>query len=80
MLVTWAKPARKEPAHYLIAWSTLHSAQGPGDPNMHHLRIASRTSIAMRVTPRTRVHFAVYALAPDGRYTRAAKTTVRLPR
>jgi hypothetical protein len=79
VLLTWAKPAGEEPGHYLIAWSTLHSAQGPGDPNMHHLRVR-RTNIAMRVKPRTTLHFAVYALTPDGRYTRATKTTLRLPR
>jgi PKD repeat protein len=80
VLLTWAKPAGGEPAHYLIAWSTLHSAQGPGDPNMRHLRVEKKTNIAMRVQPRTTIHFAVYALAADGHYTRATKTTVRLPR
>ena len=80
VLLTWARPVGEEPAHYLIAWSTLHSAQGPGDPNMHHLRLTGRTNVAMRVRPRTTIHFAVYALADDGSYTRATKTTLRLPR
>jgi hypothetical protein len=79
VLLTWAKPAGEEPPLYLIAWSTLHSAQGPGDPNMHHLRVR-KTNVAMRVRPRTTIHFAVYALGADGRYTRATKTTLRLPR
>jgi hypothetical protein len=79
VLLTWAKPAGEEPPLYLIAWSTLHSAQGPGDPNMHHLRVRA-TNVAMRVRPRTTIHFAVYALGADGRYTRATKTTLRLPR
>ena len=79
VLLTWAKPAGEEPVQYLIAWSTLHSAQGPGDPNMRHLRVR-KTNVKMRVKPRTTLHFAVYALGADGRYTRATKTTLRLPR
>jgi hypothetical protein len=79
VLLTWEKPAGEEPAHYLIAWSTLHSAQGPGDRNMRHLRVR-KANVVMRVRPRTTIHFAVYALGSDGRYTRATKTTLRLPR
>lgn len=82
LLLSWAKPG-SEPASgstvYLIAWSTLHSAQGPGDPNMHHLRVKGKTHILMRTSPHTTLHFAVYAYGADGSLTRATKTTVRVP-
>ena len=82
LLLSWAKPG-SEPASdstvYLIAWSTLHSAQGPGDPNMHHLRVKGKTHILMRTRPHTTLHFAVYAYGADGSLTRATKTTVRVP-
>ena len=35
MLLSWAKPddaAVPAPSRYLVAWSTLHSAHGPGIP------------------------------------------------
>jgi hypothetical protein len=81
LLLTWAKPeGAHDETRYLIAWSTLHSSQGPGDPNMHRLRVKGRTSIQLRTRPRTTLHLAVYAYAADGSITRATKTTVRLPR
>jgi hypothetical protein len=82
LLLTWATPAdAPDPAaaRYLVAWSTLHSAHGPGDPNMHHLRVTGKTHVRLRTPPRSTVHLAVYAYGADGTLTRATKTTVRLP-
>jgi hypothetical protein len=83
LLLTWAKPEGAPVAgsiRYLVAWSTLHSAQGPGDPNMHHLRVIGTTHLVLRTAPGTTLHLAVYAYGADGLLTRATKTTVRLPR
>jgi PKD repeat protein len=82
VLLTWGKPAgtpASSSTRYFLAWSTLHSAQGPGDPNMHHLRVVNKTHISMRTSPHTTLHVAVYAYGADGLFTRATKTTVRLP-
>ena len=81
LLLTWAKPeGAHDETRYLITWSTLHSSQGPADPNMHRMSVPGRTSIVLRTRPRTTMHLAVYAYAPDGTFTRATKTTIRLPR
>jgi hypothetical protein len=83
VLLTWAEPedaAAPDSTRYLVAWSTLHSAQGPGDPNMHHVRVAGATHVVLRTSPGSTLHLAVYAYRPDGSLTRATKTTRRLPR
>jgi hypothetical protein len=80
VLLTWREPdGGVVPIRYLLAWSTLHSAQGPGDPNMHHL-YRTRPHILLRTRPGTTLHVAVYAQLADGTFTRATKTTVRLAR
>ena len=83
VLLSWAKPDDMPSggsARYLVAWSTLYSAHGPGDPNMHHLRVVGTTHVRLRTPPHSTVHLAVYAYGADGSFTRATKTTVRLPR
>jgi hypothetical protein len=81
VLLSWTRPAGADPqTRYLVAWSTLHSAHGPGDPNMHHIRLTGRTSLSLRTRPGTTLHLAVYAWAADGSITRPTKTTLRLPR
>ncbi len=47
---------------------------------MYRMSVQGRTNIVLRTRPRTTMHLAVYAYAPDGSFTRATKTTVRLPR
>ena len=78
VLLTWAPPASGATG-YLVAWSTLHSSQGPGDRNMHHLRVSGKAHVLLRTSPHTTLHLAVYAYGPDGSLTRGTKTTVRLP-
>ena len=78
LLLTWAPPASGATS-YLVAWSTLHSSHGPGDRNMHHLRVRGRAHVSLRTSPHSTVHLAVYAYGPDGSLTRGTKTTVRLP-
>jgi hypothetical protein len=83
VLLSWVKPEDapgSAPSEYLVAWSTLHSAHGPGDPHMHHLRVKGATHLRMRTTPRSTLHLAVYARRADGSFTRATKITLRLPR
>ena len=78
VLVTWKQPeGSAPPTRYLLAWSTLHSAHGPADPNMHHLYWTA-PHIMLRTKPGTTLHLAVYAQMPDGTFTRATKTTLRL--
>jgi hypothetical protein len=80
VLLTWKQPnGDVVPSRYLLAWSTLHSAQGPGDPNMHHL-YRTKPHILLRTEPGTTLHLAVYAQLADGTFTRATKTTLRLAR
>jgi hypothetical protein len=78
LLLTWAPPATGATG-YLVAWSTLHSSHGPGDRNMHHLRVSGRAHVVLRTKPHTTLHLAVYAYGADGSLTRGTKTTVRLP-
>jgi hypothetical protein len=80
VLLSWAMPGSSGPVTYRVAWSTLHSAHGPGDPLMHHLRISGRTHVLLRVRPRSTLHFAVYAYRANGSLTPGTKTTLRLPR
>jgi hypothetical protein len=47
---------------------------------MHHLRVIGTTHVVLRTAPGTTLHLAVYAYGADGSFTRATKTTVRLPR
>jgi hypothetical protein len=77
LLLTWAPPTSGA-SGYLVAWSTLHSSQGPGDRNMHHLRVSGKAHVIMRTSPHTTLHLAVYAYGADGSLTRGTKTTVRL--
>ena len=78
VLVTWRQPeGSAPPIRYLLAWSTLHSAHGPADPNMHHLYWTA-PHIMLRTKPGTTLHLAVYAQMPGGTFTRATKTTLRL--
>jgi len=77
VLVTWKGPDGAPPIRYLLAWSTLHSAHGPADPNMHHLYWTA-PHILLRTRPGTTLHLAVYAQMPGGTFTRATKTTLRL--
>ena len=79
MLLTWAPTRLRRPTGYLVAWSTLHSSHGPGDRNMHHLRVSGKAHVLLRTSPHTTLHLAVYAYGPDGSLTRGTKTTVRLP-
>ena len=82
VLLTWARPddaAVPGSIRYLVAWSTLHSSHGPGDPNMHHLRVIGTTHVLLRRPPHATLHLAVYAYRADGSLTRATKTTVRVP-
>jgi hypothetical protein len=80
VLLTWKQPeGSAAPTRYLLAWSTLHSAHGPGDRNMHHL-YRTKAHILLRTKPGTTLHFAVYAQLADGTFTRATKTTLRLRR
>ena len=47
---------------------------------MYRMTVQGRTSLVLRTRPRTTLHLAVYAYAADGSFTRATKTTLRLPR
>jgi PKD repeat protein len=79
--VSWT-PAPGAPAskRYLIAWSSLHSAQGPSDPNMRHIWTTDTELVMAGGRPGTTLHFAVYAYGSDGRLVKAGKTTIRVPR
>jgi hypothetical protein len=65
---------------YLVAWSSLHSAQGPSDPLMHHVWTTGTHLVMAGARPGTTLHYAVYGYGSDGALARAAKTTIRLPR
>jgi hypothetical protein len=75
-------PAPDAPAskRYLVAWSTLHSAQGPSDRLMHHVWTTGTHLLMAGARRVTTLHYAVYAYGSDGLLAKAAKTTVRLPR
>ena len=77
--LTWKgrRRRRARSIRYLLAWSTLHSAHGPADPNMHHLYWTA-PHILLHTRPGTTLHLAVYAQMPGGTFTRATKTTLRL--
>jgi hypothetical protein len=79
--LTWTPaPGAPPVTRYLIAWSSLHSAQGPADPLMRRVW-TSDTHLLMRgARPGTTLHYAIYALGSDGVLTKAGKTTIRLPR
>jgi PKD repeat protein len=80
VLLSWAMAGSSGSETYRIDWSTLHSAHGPGDPVMHHLRISGRMHVLLRARPHSTVHFAVYAYRANGSLTPGTKTTLRLPR
>jgi hypothetical protein len=82
VLLTWTKPrGAVRSTRYLVAWSTTHSSQGPGDRFMRHLHWKKATHILMRgFRPGTTIHYAVYAYASDGTLTSASKTTLRIKR
>jgi hypothetical protein len=73
-------PGAPPSTRYLVAWSHLHSAQGPTDPRMRHVW-TTRTRLLMRgARPGTTLHYAIYAYGSDGTLAKAAKVTIRLPR
>jgi hypothetical protein len=65
---------------YLVAWSSLHSSQGPADPLMHHTWTSDAHVLMPGARGGTTLHYAVYAYGSDGTLVKAAKTTIRLPR
>jgi PKD domain len=73
-------PGAPPSKRYLIAWSPLHSAQGPGDPLMHHIWTTDTQLLMSGARPGMTLHYAVYAYGSDGVLTKAGKTTIRLPR
>jgi hypothetical protein len=73
-------PGAPPSKRYLIAWSPLHSAQGPSDPLMHHVWTSDTQLLMSGARPGMTLHYAVYAYGSDGVLTRAGKTTIRLPR
>jgi len=64
VLVTWKGPDGAPPIRYLLAWSTLHSAQGPADPNMHHLYWTA-PHILLHTRPGTTLHLPANHLEGD---------------
>jgi hypothetical protein len=79
--LTWTPaPGAPPVSRYLIAWSSLHSAQGPTDPHMRHVWTSQTHLLMPGARPGTTLHYAIYAVGSDGRLTKAGKTTIRLPR
>jgi hypothetical protein len=79
--LTWTPaPGAPPVSRYLIAWSSLHSAQGPTDPHMRHVWTSQTHLLMPGARPGTTLHYAIYAVGSDGLLTKAGKTTIRLPR
>ena len=79
--LSWTPAAGAPPSkRYLIAWSRLHSAQGPADPLMRHVWTSDSQLLMPAARPGTTLHYAVYAYGSDGRLAKAGKTTIRVPR
>ena len=72
-------PGAPPSKRYLVAWSPLHSSQGPTDPRMRHSWTTSTHMLMPGARPGTTLHYAVYAYGSDGVLVKAGKTTIRLP-
>lgn len=77
--LSWTPAPGAPPSkRYLIAWSSLFSAQGPSDPNMRHIWTTKTELVMAGARPGTTLHYAVYAYGSDGRLVKAGKTTIRV--